>query len=205
MGANTSKQDNQLQLQNQLAQQQLAHTNATLDQVNGAVSPALTGNSGFSPAMLAALNSQALDQNAQRYGQAAVQTNNTLAARGESGMAPLSGVAASGYGNLQASKASDLADSLRTVTLNNAQQANTNKYNAAAILSGGAQTQAGTFGTANAGASSALGNLTTAQQGGFFNNFTKAIGQGLGSAAGDAITGGTGTALSKIGSGQWGF
>ena len=195
MGSNDKTQQNQLALQNQLASQQLAKTNSTLDQVSSAVSPALSGNSGYSPQMLAALNSQALDQNAQRYNQATQQTNEQLAGRGESGTSPLSGVAASGYGNLQAAKAGDLSDALRTVTLNNAQQANTNKYNAAAILSGNAQTQAGTFANANSGAGSALNAVTTAQQSSFGNNFNKTFGSALGAGAGAAVNGAVGAAF----------
>jgi hypothetical protein len=205
MGPDTSAQTNQLDLQNQLQQQQLASENAVNAQVNTAVSPYLSGNQGYSAQQLSALTGSALDQNALRYNQAAQQTNAQTSARGENGLTPLSGVAASGYGNLQASKAGDLADSLRTVTLNNAQQANTNKFNAASILSGQGQTLAGNVGTFGSGASSSLNSLTTAQQGGFFNNFTKALGGAVGGAAGAAATGGAGTFASTLGSGNYGW
>lgn len=213
MSQSTSSQTAQLNSNNQMQQQQLASQNALLSQNNAALSPYLTGNQGFTPQQMAALNSQALDQNALRYNQATQQTNSTLAARGEGlGNTPGSGVAATGYGNLQASKAGDLADSLRTVTLNDAQQGLANKFNAASVLSGNAQTYAGNVGTYGAGANAALGDLTQAQSNTWQSQFGKALGQVAGGAAG-AFTGGAGaqafgslgTAVSKVGSGNFGW
>lgn len=162
---------------------------------------------------MSALNSQALDQNALQYNGATQQANAQLAGRGEGlGNTPTSGVQAGAYGNLQASKAGDLADSLRTVTLNNAQQGLANKFNAASVLSGNAQTYAGNVGTYGNGANSALGDLTQAQANTWQSQFGKALGQAAGSAAagfaggaGNAAVGGLGTAVSKIGSGNFGW
>ena len=213
MSQNTSAQQGQLNSQNQLQSQQQASQNALLQQNNAALSPYLTGNQGFTDAQNAALNSQALDQNALRYNQATQQTNSQLAARGEGmGNTPGSGVAATGYGNLQAAKAGDLADSLRTVTLNNAQQGLANKFNAASVLSGNAQTYAGNVGTYGSGANNSLNALTSAQANTWQSQLGKAAGQALGSAAGgfaagagNAAVGGLGTAVSKMGSGNWGW
>jgi hypothetical protein len=184
-----------------------------LQQNNAALSPYLTGNQGFTPQQMAALNSQALDQNALQYNGATQQANAQLAARGEGlGNTPGSGVQATGYGNLQAAKAGDLADALRTVTLNNAQQGLANKFNAASVLSGNAQTYAGNVGTYGSGANSALGNLTQAQANTWQSQFGKAAGSALGSAAagfaggaGASGLGSLGTAVSKLGSGNFGW
>ena len=213
MSQSTGSQTAQLNSQNQLQAQQQASQNQLLQQNNTALSPYLTGNQGFTPQQMAALNSQALDQNALRYNGATQQANSQLQARGEGmGNTPGSGVAATGYGNLQAAKAGDLADSLRTVTLNNAQQGLANKFNAASVLSGNAQTYAGNVGTYGSGASSALNNLTTAQGNTFGTQFGKALGSGLGGAAASGISsaastgwGNLGTVVSKTGSGNWGW
>src|ERR1017187_3377667 len=201
MSQSTSDQKSQLDSQNALQQQQQASQDALLKQNNTALSPYLTGNQGFTPEQMAALNSQALDQNALRYNQATQQTNQQLAARGEGlGNTPGSGVAATGYGNLQAAKAGDLADALRTVTLNNAQQGLANKFNAASVLSGNAQTYAGNVGTYGGGASNALNALTGAQANGFQAQFGKALGAGLGAGtAGLATTAAGGFAGGALG------
>jgi hypothetical protein len=193
MSQSTTSQTAQLNSQNQLQQQQQASQNQLLQQNNTALSPYLSGNQGFTPQQMAALNSQALDQNALRYNQATQDTNAQLAARGEGlGNTPGSGVQATGYGNLQAAKAGDLADSLRTVTLNNAQQGLANQFNAASVLSGNAQTYAGNVGTYGAGANNALGNLTQAQGNGFQAQFGKTLGAGLGSAVASGAAGAAG-------------
>ena len=190
MSQDTSSQKSQLNSQNQLQAQQQAAQNQLLQQNNTALSPYLTGNQGFTPEQMAALNSQALDQNALRYNQGTQQANAQLAARGEGlGNTPGSGVAATGYGNLQAAKAGDLADALRTVTLNNAQQGLTNKFNAASVLSGNAQTYAANVGTYGSGASNALSNLTQAQGNSFSSKFGQSLGSGLGSAVSKGIAG----------------
>lgn len=192
MSQSTSSQTSQLNSQNQMQQQQQAAQNQLLQQNNAAFSPYLTGNVGFTPQQMSALNSQALDQNALKYNQATQQTNSELAARGENGQTPGSGVAATGYGNLQAAKAGDLADSLRTVTLNNAQQGLANQFNAGSLLSGNAQTYAGNVGTYGSGASNALTQLGAAQANGLGAQLAKNFGSSLGSTTGKAV--GTGFA-----------
>lgn len=195
MSQSTSDQKAQLNTQDQLQQQQLAQQNKLLTQNSTALSPYLTGNMGFTPQQLAALNGSALDQNALRFNQATQDTNSQLAARGEGlGNTPGSGVAATGYGNLQAAKAGDLADSLRTVTLNNAQQGNANMFNAASVLSGNAQTLGGNVNTFGQGAGTALNALTSAQA----NTWQSQLGKAAGAAAGaglGAFTGGFGASL----------
>jgi hypothetical protein len=213
MSQSTSAQQGQLNTQNQMQQQQQASQNQLLQQNNTALSPYLTGNQGFTPQQLSAMNSQALDQNALQYNGAAQSANSELAARGEGlGNTPGSGVAATGYGNLQAAKAGNLSNSLQTITLNNAQQGLANKFNAASVLSGNAQTYAGNVGTYGQGASSALNNLTSAQANTWQSQFGKALGAAAGGAAGAfgagagaTAFGNLGTQVSKIGSGNFGW
>ena len=200
MGQNDQDQKKQLALQNSLQQQQLDKQNAIGTQLQTSLAPYLSSaGQGFAPGELSALYGSALDQNASRYNAATQQTNANLSARGENGLTPLSGVAATGYGNLQASKAGDLADALRTVTLNDAQQNTANRFNANSQLAGLGQTYAGNVGTFGSGASGALSNLTTAQQGGFFNNLSRGLGAGLGSGLSAGLTGGLGELTSSWG------
>ena len=213
MSQSTTSQQSQLNTQNQLQQQQQNSQNALLQQNQAAFSPYLSGNVGFTAPQMAALNSQALDQNALQYNGATQATNAQLAARGEGlGNTPASGVQAGAYGNLQAAKAGDLADALRTNTLNNAQQGLANQFNAGSLLSGNAQTYAGNVGTYGYGANSALGNLTQAQGNTFGSQFGKALGGALGGATAGAFggaansgVGSLGTAVSKLGSGSFGW
>lgn len=198
MGQSDKTQKAQLDTQNQLAQQQLNATNSDLSQVNSSVAPYLTGNVGFTPQQLAAMNSSVLDQNAAKFNAAGQQVNAQAAARGENGMTPISGVGQNGYGNLAAAKASDLSTGLNTVVQNNAQQALANQMNAASILSGNAQTLAGTTGTFNSGASSALNNVTQAQSNSFLSNLGKGLGAGIGAGGSAAFTGGFGSAASAL-------
>ena len=104
-----------------------------------------------------------------------------------------------GIAGLLSGKASDLANALRTNTLNDAQQGLANKFNAASILSGNAQTYAGNVGTYGSGAANALNNVTTAQGNSGFNKFLGGLGSGLGSGISAGLTGGLGTALSGLG------
>lgn len=201
MPSNDSDQKAQLDLQNQLQQQQQAQETQRLNAVQTSLFPYLSGTQGFTPQQLSILNSQALDQSAQRGNQATIAANASVNARGDNGLTPMSGVGANTYGNLQAAKAGDLSSSLQNVGLNNAQQALANQFNANSVISGNAQTLAGNVGTYGSGAAGALNAVTTAQQGGFLNNFTKALGQGLGGAAGTYLSGGAGNLTSGL---NWG-
>lgn len=195
----------QMNTQDQLQAQQQTAQNALLQQNQAAFSPYLSGNQGFTASQLSALNSQAINQNSQKYNAATAQTNAQVAARGENGMSPMSGVANGQYAALNASRASDLADSLRTVSLNNSQQALANQFNAGSMLSGNAQTYGQNVGTYGSGASNALNNYTQAAQNSFTAQFSKGFGSGLGSGAAAAATGGAGTAASTVGSGNYGW
>lgn len=199
MAANDSTQKAQLSQQN--AAQTAAQTaqNSTLGQVNTSLSPYLSGTQGFTPQQLAAMNSQDLDQNAQQYNAAGNQLRQQLLARGESGQTPMSGTGVAGIAGLLSGKASDLANSLRTTTLNNAQQGLTNQFNANSILSGNAQTQAGNVNTYGAGANNALNAVSSAQQNSFGNTLLKTLGGQFGLLGSVAAAGAGGAGLSGIG------
>jgi len=212
-GSGTQKQDNQLALQNSLQQNQLNQQNQYLGKVSDSLSPYLTGaGQGFTPAQLAAMNSQAIDQNSSQYNAAGNQVRQALLARGDYGNGPLSGTGVAGISGLLSGKAGDLANALRTNTLNDAQQNLTNRFNAASVLSGNANTLAGNVGTFGSGANSALGALTQKQiadaQNSFMANLSRGLGSGIGQAAGGFATaglgGGLGSALSKVGKLGWG-
>jgi hypothetical protein len=205
MPSNDSTQKQQLSEQN--AAQTAAQTaqNATLSQVNNSLSPYLSGTQGFTPQQLAAMTSQNLDQNAQQYNAAGNALRQTLQARGENGQTSLSGTGVAGIAGLLSGKASDLANSMRTTTLNNAQQGLTNQFNANSILSGNAQTQAGNVATYGSGANNSLNAVTTAQSNSGINKFLGGLGSGLGSGVAAGVTGGLGTAASTVGSGNFGW
>lgn len=205
MGSNTSTQSAQLSQQNASQAAAQAAQNATLGQVNTSLSPYLSGNQGFTPAQMSALNSSALDQNAQQYNAAGNSLRSTLQARGDNGATPLSGTGVAGIAGLMSGKASDLANSLRTNVLNNAQQGLTNQFNANSILSGNAQTQAGNVSTYGSGANGALQSYTTAQANSPLNKFVGGLGSGLASGLASGATGGLGSALSTVGSGNFGW
>lgn len=205
MPANDSSQKAQLSQQNAAQAAQQAQQNALIQGNTTALSPYLSGTKGFTPAQLAAMTSQDEDQNAQQYNAAGNQLRQQLLARGENGQTPLSGTGVAGIAGLLSGKASDLANSLRTTTLNNAQQGLANQFNAASVLSGNAQTLAGNVGTYGSGASNALGQLTQAQSNSGLNKFLGGLGSGLGGGisglATGALGGGLGSALSGLGSG----
>lgn len=205
MPSNDSTQKQQLSDQNAAQAAAQAAQTATLKQVNDSVSPYLSGNQGFTPQQMAAMNSMAIDQNAQQYNGAGNQLRASLQARGDNGQTPISGTGVSGIAGLLSGKASDLANSLRTNTLNNAQQGLTNQFNANAILAGTAQTQAGNVNTYGAGANNSLNNVTQAQSNSGLNKFLGGLGSGLGSGISAGLTGGLGTAASKVGSGNYGW
>lgn len=136
---------------------------------------------GFSPQMLTALNTQALNQNAGAFNSAGAQVRSALAARGSGvGNLPVGGDYVRGIAGLQGARASDLASQLNNIRLQNAQQALVNRFNAGNLLSGNAATLTGTQGVAGAGASSALDSYIKAANTGFLSSFTNAFGGALG-------------------------
>jgi hypothetical protein len=159
---------------------------------------------GFTPQQTAAMNSGVLGQNAAGLNSASSSVMSALRSRNPGGQ-PSGGDATRGFEGLYASGASDLAGGLNNVRLANAQQALANKFNALNLQSGNAATLTGTQGVAGAGASSALGDYIKAANSGIAQTFAGALGQGIGSGIGAGVTGGVGTAMSKVGSGNFGW
>jgi hypothetical protein len=196
-GAGTAK--NQLNSQNDLQNQAFTSQMGTLNDLKGHLSGYLSGNQGFTPQQMATMNSQAINQNAQKYNQAGTSVRNALNARGINGsQTPGGGATAGTLAGLYGAKASDLSNSLNTVQLQNSQQALNNQFNASSILSGNAQTLGGSVGTFGQGANNALSQYVQASNNGFMGNFSRGLGMGLGGAAGAGLTGGLGSALSGL-------
>src|SRR6266850_5895673 len=123
-----------------------------------AFSPYTTGaGQGFDPSMLAAMNTGALNTNAQQFQSAGQNVRSALLARGSGGgNLPVGGDYVRGISSLMGARGADLSSQLNAIRLQNASQAITNRFNAGNLLSGNAATLTGTQGVAGAGASSAL-------------------------------------------------
>ncbi len=205
-GGGTGKSKDQLNEQNKLQQQSFDAQMSTLNDLKSHLSGYLSGNQGFTGQQMATMTSQALNQNSEKYGQAGNQVRAALAARGMSGsQTPGGGATAGTLAGLYGAKASDASNAINTINLQNSQQALNNQFNAASILSGNAQTMGQNNAVFGAGASNALGQYVNASNQGFMNTFAKGLGSGLGAGVSAGITGGVGTALSGVGSGNYGW
>jgi len=207
-GDGTSR--DQLNEQNQLQQQSFDAQMSTLNTLKDHLSGYLSGNQGFSPQQMSYMTSQALNQNSQKYNAAGNQVRSALAARGLSGtQTPGGGATAGILSGLYGAKASDASNAINTINLQNSQQALNNQFNAASVLSGNAQTMGQNNAVFGSGASNALNQYVQAANQGFGNAFTKGLGGALGAGIGGAVTGGIsgglGTAMSTIGSGNYGW
>lgn len=195
--ANQQRQQ-ELNMQTQAFNKQMAQ----LDKLNSDFGKYTQGaGQGYDPAQLAAMRSQALDQNALAYNGAGAGVRSALAARGSAGGdAPVGGDYTRGIASLEGAAASDRASTLTNIDLSNLQQALTNKFNAGSILSGNAATLNGTQGVAGQGASSALGQYVAAKSiPGFGEQFSGALAKGLGSGVASFATGGFGSLGSQLG------
>jgi len=133
-----------------------------------------------------------------------------ISARGLSGtQTPGGGATAGILSGLYGAKASDASNAINTINLQNSQQALNNQFNAASVLSGNAQTMGQNNAVFGSGASNVLNQYVQAANQGFGNAFTKGLGGALGAGIGGAVTGGIsgglGTAMSTIGSGNYGW
>lgn len=203
-GADTANAQRQQELQMQ--QQAFNTQQAQLALLNKSLSPYLAGKTGFDPALLASMRSQFLNSNNSTFNQAGQQVREALGARGEgTGSNPVGGSYAGNLGNLMAAKAGSQSQGLLGINVQNAQQALQNQFNAANVLSGNAAILTGTQGVAGSAASSALGDYIKAKNTGFASSFANSFGGALGAGLGAGLTGGLGTAVSKVGSGNYGW
>lgn len=203
-GSGTSK--DQLNEQNALQQKSFDAQMSTLNDLKGHLSGYLSGNQGFTGQQMSTMTSQALNQNSQKYNQAGNQVRASLAARGMSGsQAPGGGATAGTLAGLYGAKASDASNAINTINLQNSQQALNNQFNASSILSGNAQTMGQNNATFGAGANNSLNQYVSSQENSGFNQFLGGLGKGLGAGVSAGLTGGVGTALSGVGSGNYGW
>jgi len=207
--SSATKQQQQLQLQqtqqqmsfNQqlmsLFQQQFATQKGTLDFLKGVMQPVIKdaqAGKGFSDAELAAMRTSATDQLSGNFQNAQAALNQTLRSQGSADVP--SGVTVGADTALLNSQAQAQAGTQNQITIANAQQANSNLFNAANVLNGVAaqenpnplasEANQGSGEVANLGSSqSALQNaITNANSNSFFGrlggSFASALGNSLG-------------------------
>lgn len=198
--------NNQRKEQLDLQKQQLAMQNSTLNTIKGGVGKYLTGDIGFSPAEMAMLSSQFLNNNSQDFASAGSAVRDALASKGMgTGALPVGGTYTRGLSGLLGAQASQHGAGLLNLGISDAQQALTNKFNAASVLNGSAATLGSNVSTFGQGASSALGDYIKAANQSFGGMFMNSLGGALGAGLGNAAVGGLGTGVSKLGSGNWGW
>lgn len=205
-GVADQQRQQEMQMQTQAFQTQMKQ----LSTLNSSFSKYLSGNQGFSPQAMAGMQSQFLNSNNSTFNQAGQQVREALGARGEgTGANPVGGNFAQGLSNLLGAKAGSQSQGLLGLQVQNQMQAQNNMFNAGNLLSGNAATLTGTQGVAGNAASSALNSYVTASANSFGGSFAKSLGsslgQGIGSGVSAGLTGGLGTAMSKVGSGNYGW
>jgi hypothetical protein len=166
-----TQSNQQLNLQNSLAQQQLQQQNQMLSMAKGQIGmvnpslQAIIANGGMLPQQEAAMRSLAINQLPQQYNSLVGQINNQLVQRGVTGgFNAGSGDIARQFGSLGAQEAGQELQSLEGIQLAKGQglfnAMNTALGTAGAYGSLGAQSGAN-VGTFNSGASSSLGSGVT--------------------------------------------
>lgn len=190
--------------------EQFANQSNILSSLNNSLAPTVAAGPsqfGYSPAQTNALNSTAIQNSADASRQAQQQVQNQQAIAGGGNEYLPSGVNAQVNATVASSSANNLSNNLLNIQNAGYQQGNQNYNNAIAGMGGVAQqynpsqyaedtTKAGS--EAMSGANSISKENTAASPWG-------AIGGALGGAVGQAAFGGLGTAVSKMGSGNWGW
>lgn len=189
-GQDQAKQ--QLDAQNKLTQDQLTQQKAVRDQILGSVGKYLSGNVGFDPAQLAAMQSQFLNSNTSTYNQAGQAVMSALKARGAGGGdMPVGGDYTRGLEDLLGARATSQSQGLLGLNIQDAQQALNNKFNAASVASGQSAQLGQNVGTFNTGASNSLDQyVKAANSSPLMNMLGQVAGAGLG-----AFTGSIGASL----------
>jgi hypothetical protein len=190
-------------LQNAFSQQFGSNT-SVLNFLNGKLTAAVNNPQGFSPQMLAAARTQAIQGTASQYANAQQAVNGAIAAKGGSTLP--SGVNAQIQGQLAQGAANQESSQLGNIDIANAQQQQSNYWNAVGGLTGVAQAYNPTgFAGQATGANSAVGGLSEAysksQSAGLLGGLSSSLGSGLGA----GLSGGLGTAASSVGSGNFGW
>lgn len=200
-GGGTGTSKDQLKRQNDLVDQQLAQQKAIRDQIMKSTEQYTTGaGQGYDPAQFSAMISQFLNQNSANFNQAGQSVMSSLAARGAgTGQIPVGGDYTRGLEDLQAAKATGQSQGILGANISNLQQALVNKFNSLSLQGGQAAQLGNNVQVFNSGASSALNDYVQASQGGFLNQFGKALGGSLGGAFGAGIGGGAASGFSGLG------
>lgn len=101
----------------------------------------VTNPTGFSPADLAAMRTQSMQDTSNKFVSGLQQLKASLASRGlMGGSTPTSGLAANDFGNYVAQGAQAQAGNLANINIQNALQAQNNRWNAGGALGNYAQT-----------------------------------------------------------------
>jgi hypothetical protein len=186
-GDGTAK--DQLKRENAIVDKQLAEQQKIRDTITGNFGKYLSGDIGFSPEQLAALQTQFLNSNDATFNSAAQNIRGAILARGGTDM-PISGDAVRGLSALEGARATSQTSGLTGIRLADFQQALANKFNTGNLYSGQAAQVGGNVGTFNAGANSALDQYVKAANTGFGSAFTNAFGGALGKGLGTATAAG---------------
>lgn len=95
----------------------------------------ISNPTGFTPADLAAMRTQAIQNTQNQYATGLQQLKTQLAARGlYGGATPTSGIAGSNFGQYQALGAQAMSQNLSNINIQNALQAQQNRWNAGNLL-----------------------------------------------------------------------
>jgi hypothetical protein len=205
-GDSTAKASEQAQasftntLQQSFAQQ-FANQSNVLNFLNGKLTAQVNNPQGYTPAQMAALNTQAIQGTAQQYQNASQAANQAIAARGGNGLP--SGVNAQIQGQLAQGAANTESSALMNNQINNANLQQQNYWNALNGLSGVASqyNPNGFAGSANSGAGE-VANLSNAYTNSNQSQLLGALGGVVGGAAGGFFQGGFGKLLGGGGSSQ---
>jgi len=160
--------------------QQFGANQSTLNFLNGKLTSAVNNPQGFSPQMLAAATTQAIQGTATDYANAAKTINNQIVARGGSTLP--SGVGAQIQAQLATGAANEESSNLTNLQIANAQQQQSNFWNAVSGLAGVAKLQdpLGYASSANQGAGE-VGSLSQAyspsEQSGLGGQFLSSLGK----------------------------
>jgi hypothetical protein len=195
-GSGTSK--DQLKRQNDLVDKQLAEQKEIRDKLMESFGKYLTGDHGFTPEQVAALETEFLNSNDAAFNDAGQTVRAAVAARGGNDL-PLSGSAVRSLAGLEGAKATAQSKGLIGIKLADLTQALTNKFNAGSVISGQGTQVGNNIAQFNAGAGDALSNYVKAEGQGFGSTFASAFGGSLGTGLSAITTGGISEALKQLG------
>lgn len=201
-----------------LFQSQYATQKSTLDFLQGVLKPVITqaeAGQGYSTAELNAMRTSANDTLSENFQNAQAALNQTLKTSGDANVP--SGVTAGADAALLNSEAIAKSQAQNAITVQNAEVARSNLFGAVNALQGNAA-QVNPLGyssaaTGGSGTIAGLGNaqsnlqnaITSANSNSFFGKLGGSLATSLGSGIGSALTGGLGTGVSMLGSGNFGW